>query len=87
MSGGAVSYLYGGRILHVDLTHQEVEVVPTARYADLYVGGRGIDARLLFGCVGPSTDPLGPENVVCFGAGPLSGTLFPGSSRTDVMCK
>ena len=82
-----MSYLYGGKILHVDLTHQEVEVVPTERYADLYVGGRGIDARLLFECVGPSTDPLGPENVVCFGAGPLSGTLFPGSSRTDVMCK
>jgi aldehyde:ferredoxin oxidoreductase len=82
-----LSYLYGGKILHVDLTHRQVEVVPTERYSNLYVGGRGIDARLLYECVGPSTDPLGPENVVCFGAGPLSGTLFPGSSRTDVMCK
>lgn len=84
MKRGAVSYLCGGNILHVDLTREEVASVPTDRYAPLYVGGRGIDARLLYESVGPATDPLSPENVVCLGAGPLSETLFLGSRRTDV---
>lgn len=83
----ATSYLYGGNILFVDLTHNNVEIVPTERYAAMYIGGRGTNARILYESVGPETDPLGPDNVVCFGAGPLSGTAFPGSSRTDVMCK
>ncbi|MFA4964488.1 MAG: aldehyde ferredoxin oxidoreductase N-terminal domain-containing protein [Thermoleophilia bacterium] len=79
--------LYGGKILFADLTHNVVRVVPTAHYAPLYIGGRGINARLLYENVDAQTDPLGPENVLLFGTGPLSGTLFPGSSRTDVMCK
>jgi aldehyde:ferredoxin oxidoreductase len=33
------------------------------------------------------TDPLGPDNILLFGTGPLTGTMFPGSSRTDVMAK
>lgn len=83
----AISYLYGGSILFVDLTQMTVDVVPTARYAAKYTGGRGINARILYESVDASTDPLGPDNVICFGTGPLSGTAFPGSSRTDVMCK
>jgi aldehyde:ferredoxin oxidoreductase len=82
-----MSNLYGGKILFVDLTHGEVHVVPTERYAGAYVGGRGTNARILYESVDASTDPLGPKNVLLLGTGPLSGTLFPGSSRTDVMCK
>jgi aldehyde:ferredoxin oxidoreductase len=82
-----MSNLYGGKILFIDLTHGDVKVVPTERYAPLYIGGRGTNARLLYENVDAGTDPLGPDNVLLLGTGPLSGTLFPGSSRTDVMCK
>lgn len=82
-----MSYLYGGKILRVDLTAGEIKVVPTERYAAKYVGARGTNARLLYEAVDASTDPLGPENILAFGTGPLSGTTFPGCSRTDVMCK
>lgn len=82
-----MTYLYGGKILRVDLTRNEAHVVPTSRYADKHIGGRGINARMLYESVDRSTEPLGPDNIVCLGAGPLSGTLFPGCSRTDVMCK
>lgn len=80
-------YLYGGKILRVDLTHGEIRTVPTELYASMYVGGRGTNARMLYEAVDAETDPLGPQNIVCFGAGPLTGTTFPGCSRTDVMTK
>ena len=79
--------LYGGKILRVDLTRGEVATVPTERYAPRFIGGRGFNARLLYEAVDASSDPLGPENIVGLSAGPLSGTLYPGCSRTDVMCK
>ncbi len=82
-----MSYLYGGKILRVDLTSGNVQIVPTERYATKYVGARGTNARLLYEAVDGTTDPLGPENIVTFGTGPLTGTTFPGCSRTDVMCK
>lgn len=80
-------YLYGGKILRVDLTNHQVKIVPTDKYARKFVGARGTNAAMLYEAVDASTDPLGPENIVCFGTGPLSGTTFPGCSRTDVMCK
>lgn len=83
----ATSYLYGGTILMVDLSTGAVTERRTADYADAFVGGRGIDARLIYELIDAATDPLGPENAIVFGTGPLSGTLFPGSSRTDVMGK
>ncbi|MCL4369216.1 MAG: hypothetical protein M1337_08665 [Actinobacteria bacterium] len=82
-----MSYLYGGTILWIDLTSGTVSTQSTADYAGMYVGGRGISARIMYDNVGPETDPLGPDNVIAFGTGPLSGTLFPGCSRTDVMSK
>ena len=51
------------------------------------VGGRGINLRLLYREVGPEENPLEPENVLIFGVGPLTGTAFPGCSRTDVVSK
>lgn len=82
-----MSYLYGGKILRIDLSSGQIRIVPTERYASKYFGGRGINARMLYEWVDGKTDPLGPENIACFGTGPLSGTSFPGCSRTDVMCK
>jgi aldehyde:ferredoxin oxidoreductase len=87
VTASATSYLYGGNLLLLDLTHREATIVPTTRYAPKYIGGRGTNARLVYENVGPQTDPLGSDNVLCFGTGPLTGTLFPGSSRTDVMGK
>ncbi len=82
-----MSFLYGGTILWVDLTTGEVSRIPTARYADKYIGGRGIGARLVYDHVGLDVAPLSPANILAFGTGPLSGTPFPGCSRIDVMSK
>ena len=46
-----------------------------------YIGGRGINSRFVLDIIGPDTDPLGPDNVLIIGVGPVTGTLSPGSSR------
>jgi aldehyde:ferredoxin oxidoreductase len=79
--------LYGGTILRINLTDSEIKRQPTSDYADKYIGGRGINIRILYEEMGKDIQPLDPENIIIFGVGPLSGTMFPGSSRVDVMTR
>lgn len=80
-------FLNAGKILHVDLTDGTVRTQPTRAYADRYIGGRAINAALVYDLVDPDTDALGPGNVLALGVGPLGGTSYPGCSRLDVMAK
>ncbi len=74
-------------ILHVDLTKQTWWREPVRKEELLhYLGGRGISARILWNHVRPGVDPLGPENLLIFAAGLLSGTAAPSSGRTTVTC-
>jgi aldehyde:ferredoxin oxidoreductase len=51
----------------------------------LYLGGRGLGARLLAQFLPADTDPLAASNPLIFVAGPLQGTRAPFSSKT-VLC-
>ena len=82
-----MTYLYGGKILRVDLSRREVSSLPSEDYAQGCVGGRGFNARLLWELLDPSTDTLGSKNVISLAAGPLAGTLFPCCGSTDIACK
>ncbi len=74
-----------GRILEVDLTTSSVAEKPLdVEMARLYLGGRGLGARILWDEVGPGVDPLSPENVLIFAAGPLTGTGYQTSNRFSV---
>jgi aldehyde:ferredoxin oxidoreductase len=66
---------YMGSILNVDLTTGtiEEEVLDEQLCRD-YVGGYGLGAKLLYDRMPPHADPLGPENVLGFLTGPLTGT-------------
>ena len=55
--------------------------------ARLFLGGRGLGARLLWDEVGPEVDPLSPENVLIFTNGPLTGTGYQTSNRFTVSTK
>ena len=73
---------YAGTILRVDLTGGRVCKEPLDdAFARKYIGGRGFTARLQYDLIAPQTDPLGPDNVVIFAPGPLTGTPAPSSGR------
>jgi len=79
---------FTGKIADVDLTNGTVEIIETP--ADLkknYLGGRGFGVKIVADRVDPETDPLGPENVLVFAAGPTTGTGIPLGSRYMIAAK
>ena len=82
--------MYGwmGTILQVDLSSGKIEKEPLSEELRLnYLGGRGINSRILYDNTGPRTDPLGPDNVLIFGTGTMTGTIAPSSGRLQVSAK
>ncbi len=77
-----------GKYLVVDLTNGVIEthVTPAELYKK-YIGGYGFGARMLYDMTPPGADPLGPENVLGFITGPLTGTAAFLSSRYVVAAK
>ena len=71
MSGG-----YAGKILYVDLTSGIVDerVLPEETYRG-FLGGSGLGVRMLYEHMKPNTDPLGPDNIIGFAPGILTGTI------------
>jgi len=76
---------YQGRWAWVDLTQRTVRIEPAdAAVCRDYVGGRGVQARLIrdhLACRGPLIDPLEPDNRIVIGTGPLNDTLVPTAGR------
>ena len=52
-----------------------------------FIGGYGLGARVLYDMVAPGVDPLGPDNVLGFVTGPLTGTGALLGGRYVVVCK
>ncbi len=78
-------YAETGYNLEVDLTRGNVEKVETdPSLAELYLGGQGVAAKIIWDRVPPDTDPFSPENLLIFSAGLLHGTPVPGANRTAV---
>jgi aldehyde:ferredoxin oxidoreductase len=69
------------RLLDVDVTRDRIGEykVPEA-WADRYVGGKGLAARILLEEY-DGHDPLSPENLLIYMTGPLVGQLIGGSGR------
>ncbi|HEY3311009.1 MAG TPA: aldehyde ferredoxin oxidoreductase family protein [Anaerolineales bacterium] len=79
---------WNGRILEIDLTTQTHKTYPLdMEMAQLFIGGRGLGARLLWDLVGPQVEPLSPENVLIFTNGPLTATGYQTSNRFSVTTK
>lgn len=77
-----------GRVLQGDLSSGDIRrwQVP-ADILRLYIGGRGLGARLLLDILPAHTDPLSPANVLMFATGPLTGSPFPGSGKFVVITR
>jgi len=71
---------YNGKVLFVDLTSGSVkeENLPEKMYRD-FIGGQGLGVRILYERMKPKADPLGPDNMLGFLVGPLTGTGIHGA--------
>ena len=79
---------WNGKILEIDLSTQTHKTYPLdMEMARLFVGGRGLGARLLWDLVGPEVDPLSTDNVLIFTNGPLTATGYQTSNRFSVTTK
>ena len=78
-------YAETGFNLEIDLTRGNIEKVQTdPRDTELYLGGLGTNAKILWDRVPPEVEPFFPENLLIFSAGLLCGTPATGCNRTIV---
>ncbi|MHA1238770.1 MAG: aldehyde ferredoxin oxidoreductase family protein [Candidatus Odinarchaeia archaeon] len=81
-------YGYWGKILRVNLTEEKISVASFDRkFAEMYVGGNGFGARLLYDEVKPGIDPLSPENKLIFSPGLFTGLGIPTASKSGFYAK
>lgn len=79
---------YTGRILRVDLSHGALWAdEPEAAFYRKYVGGRNFILHYLLTAMPAGADPLGPDNLLIFAPGLLTGTVLPGTGRHAVGAK
>jgi len=75
---------YAGKILKVDLSSGNITNAQTGDYTDLFLGGRGIAARIYWDEVPPQISAVDPENRLIFMTGPLCGV--PGFASRFQVC-
>jgi aldehyde:ferredoxin oxidoreductase len=81
-------YGFHNRVLRVDLSNRQISVEqPGERFFRTYFGGWGLIAYYLLKEVKPKADPLGPDNVLVFANGIVTGTPAIGSGRNAVGAK
>lgn len=83
MKGG-----FAGKNLFVDLTTSTIrEEEVSYDLVKNFIGGYGIGAKVLFDMMKPGVDPLGPDNVLGFVTGLLTGSGAAMGGRYMVVCK
>ncbi|MBR0379439.1 MAG: aldehyde ferredoxin oxidoreductase family protein [Mogibacterium sp.] len=77
-----------GKVLRVDLTEgtSTVEQIPDEVY-EAVLSGKGLGAWYLYKNIPAGADPLGPENILGFCSGALTGTGAFMTGRFTVVCK
>jgi len=76
------------KIAYIDLSTGKIEIKPIP--LDMrrkFLGGRGLDAYLLYNHTEKAVDPLGPKNTLMVSGGILTATLASATARTHVMAK
>jgi len=78
-------YAETGFNLEIDLSRGSIERVETdPQITELYLGGLGTNAKILWDRVPPEVEAFSPDNLLIFSAGLLCGTLATGCNRTIV---
>jgi aldehyde:ferredoxin oxidoreductase len=84
----AVPSCYAGKVLFVDLTNGRIKEETLAEnvYRE-FIGGNGLGIRVLYERMNARINALGPENLLGFVVGSLTGTTAPGSGRHMLVTK
>jgi benzoyl-CoA reductase subunit BamB len=78
-------YAETGYNLEVDLSRGNIERVQSdPKDTELYLGGLGTSAKILWERVPPEIEPFSPDNLLIFSSGLLCGTPATGCNRTIV---
>jgi aldehyde:ferredoxin oxidoreductase len=76
------------KIAYIDLSTGKIEIKPIPlNIRRKFLGGRGLDAYLLYNHTEKAVDPLGPKNTLMVSGGILTATLASATARTHVMAK
>jgi len=84
MAGDNGMYGYAGKILRINLSDGQVWTEPTSKYAREWVGQAGFAIKILYDELKSWVTPYEPANRLIIGAGPLIGTMAPGSNKMNV---
>ncbi|UCE14431.1 MAG: aldehyde ferredoxin oxidoreductase family protein [Candidatus Heimdallarchaeota archaeon] len=83
-----MEYGYGGNVLRVDLTERRNKVEKLKKnWIKNVIGGRAANSKRLYEELDPGVDPLDPDNILLFGIGPLTGSMFPASAYFTISAK
>lgn len=83
-----LKYGYGGQVLRVNLSERTFSVESLdPSWIKPVIGGRAANTKRLYEELDPECDPLGAENIIIFGTGPLTGSLLPASAYYTVTAK
>jgi aldehyde:ferredoxin oxidoreductase len=76
------------KIAYINLTTGDIKVKPIPiKVRKKFLGGRGLDAYLLYNHTEKGCDPIGPDNALIISAGILTATCASATARTHVMAK
>lgn len=75
------------RLIEINLTDKKINIRDADALHRDFIGGLGVNTKLLLDLTPPGADPLGPDNNLIFGAGALVGTLLPTAARTELTAK
>jgi len=76
------------KIAYINLTSGEIETKPIPlALRKKFLGGRGLDAYLLYNHAPEACDPLSPENPLLISGGLLTATCASATARTHIMAK
>ncbi|MEW6276785.1 MAG: aldehyde ferredoxin oxidoreductase family protein [Bacillota bacterium] len=75
------------KIIEIHLNNHKINIYDGMNLHMEFLGGLGVNTKILTDLVSPGIDPLGPDNVLIFGVGSLVGTLLPTAARTELTAK
>ncbi len=77
-------YGWTGKILRVNLTTRTTTIDDVRPYTESFIGGSGINVKIVYDELDKNISPFDPENIICIGAGVLTGSPAPASARSSI---